>query len=71
MNPPDIKQLQGAIDQFNKSCPVGTPVSLMKDDGTTVETKVRHEATILGGHSAVGWFEGITGCWLLERARKL
>ena len=45
------------------------PVTM--DDGSTVETKVWHEATILGGHTAMGWFEDITGCYLLNRARKL
>ncbi len=65
------QQLQGAVDQFNASCPVGTPVSVMMDDGTTKETKVKHEATILGGHTAMGWFDGISGCYLLARARKL
>jgi hypothetical protein len=64
-------QLQGAVDQFNASCPVGTPVSVMMDDGTTFETKVTRPASILGGHTAVGWFEGLVGAWLLSRARKL
>ena len=65
------KQFEGAVAQCNASCPVGTPVSVMMDDGTTVESKVTHEATILGGHTAMGWFEGISGCYKLDRARKL
>lgn len=64
-------QLRGAVDQFNASCPVGTKVSVMMDDGSLVETTVRHEATILGDHTAVGWFEDISGCYMLSRARKL
>ncbi len=71
MKQPSKKKLQADIDKFNKACPVGTPVSVTMDDGTAVETKVWHEATILGGHTAMGWFEDITGCYLLKRARKL
>ena len=64
-------QLQGEVDQFNKYCPVGTPVSVMMDDGTTVDAIVTNEATILGGHTAVGWFTDISGCYKLSRARKI
>ena len=64
-------QLQGAVDQFNICCPVGTPVLVMMDDGSMVEATVTNEATILGGHTAVGWFSGISGCYKLDRARKL
>ena len=71
MKPPSQKQLQAEIDRFNKACPVGTPVSVRMDDDSLVETTVRHEATILSGHTSVGWFEGITGCYKLDRARKL
>lgn len=70
MKPPTQKQLQADIDRFNKACPVGTAVTVEMDDGSLVESTVRREATILGGHTAVGWFEGITACYLLSRARK-
>lgn len=65
-----LKTLQREVDEFNKLCPVGTEVIVTKDLGEEVRTKVWHEATILGGHTAVGWFEGISGCYLLSRARK-
>ena len=62
------EQLQDEIDTFNKACKVGASVWLEMDDGTKVNTRVRHEATVLGGHTAMGWFEGIAGCYLLARA---
>jgi len=66
-----LAKLQAEIDAFNVECPVGTPVIVTKDLGEQFHTTVRHEATILGGHTAVGWFENITGCYLLSRARKV
>lgn len=65
-----IKQLQEAVDKFNEEYPVGSHVNLLMDDGVTVQTTVSHEATIIGGHSAVGWFDGISGCYMLSRASK-
>ncbi len=47
-------QLKGEVDQFNASCPIGTPASVMMDDGTLVEAVVTNPASILGGHTAVG-----------------
>jgi len=70
MRRPSQKQLQAQIDKFNAECPVGSDIILTMDDGATIETTVRHEATIIGGHSAVGWFDGITGCYMLDRARR-
>jgi len=64
------RQLQRRVQQFNKRCLPGTVVSVEMDDGTFVETTVRYKATIMGGHTAVGWFEGIAGCYLLSRVRK-
>ncbi len=65
---PNLKRLQREVDAFNAKCPVGSAVKVKQDDGSFIHTTVRHEATILGGHTAVGWFKGISGCYLLERA---
>lgn len=59
------KKLQKIVDSFNAKFPVGSPVVLRKDSGI-VETTVRAPAEILGGHSAVGWFDGIVGCYAID-----
>lgn len=52
---------------FNKNAPIGTPVSYRTDLGKVVETKTRSEASVLGGHTAVVWLDGIAGCVSVER----
>ena len=34
-------------------------------------TKVRHEAFVLSGHSAVAFFEGIRGCYAISSVQGL
>jgi hypothetical protein len=59
------------VDEFNALYPVGSLVILRTDSGPK-EVVVRARAEILGGHSAVGWFEGISGCYDIEdRVRPL
>ncbi|WP_203452787.1 hypothetical protein [Rhizobium sp. rho-13.1] len=58
---------QIAVDEFNARYPVGVAVSVKLDNGETKETKTRDKAGVLGGHSAVIWLDGITGCYLLDR----
>ncbi|MBZ5761541.1 hypothetical protein LAV84_18505 [Rhizobium sp. VS19-DR104.2] len=58
---------QIAVDEFNARYPVGVSVSVKLDNGETKETKTRDKAGVLGGHSAVIWLDGITGCYLLDR----
>lgn len=65
---PTLKSLQGIVNKFNLLYPVGTPVLLRKDTAT-VETVVRAPAEVLSGHSAVGWFEGVSGCYSIEDNR--
>jgi hypothetical protein len=50
--------------------PIGTAVTVEKDDGTEVQTKTRSKAWMLAGHTAVVMVEGITGCYALERIKK-
>lgn len=61
------KQLQAEVDKFNENFPIGSKVKLKKDSGQIQEVTVESEASILGGHSAVGWFEEISGCYDLGR----
>lgn len=66
--PPSPSQLKKTVEQFNAKFPVGTAVILCKDSGE-VQTKVRAPAEIMGGHSAVGWFEGVSGAYSIEHNR--
>ena len=59
--------MQGKCDAFNKRNPIGSPVTVIKDLGEQVETKVRFPAQILSGHTAVVWLEDISGCYDLNR----
>lgn len=59
-------QMQWLVDDFNAKYPVGTPVLLKKDFGDEVKTTVRHAAYILSGHSAVAFFEGVSGCYCID-----
>lgn len=65
--PPDPAALQRQCDAFNARYAIGQPVTVRKDDGSGVNTTTRAAAEVLGGHSAVIWLEGITGCYLLDR----
>ena len=65
MKRPSTKKLQAIVDDFNQRFPVGSDVILRKDTGE-IETRVRAPAEILGGHSAVGWFVGVAGCYSIE-----
>jgi hypothetical protein len=65
---PTLKTLEGIVNKFNSAFPVGTKVVLRKDSGE-VETEVRAPAEVLQGHSAVGWFVGVSGCYSIEDNR--
>ena len=65
---PTLKTLQKLVDQFNADFPVGAKVILRKDSGE-VQTEVRYPAKVLQGHSAVGWFVGVSGCYSIEDNR--
>ncbi len=63
----NLKKLQKLCDDFNRIYPVGTAVRLKKDFvDEPVDTKVTHEAYVLSGHSAVAFFEGISGCYHID-----
>lgn len=60
-------QLQKEVDQFNFAYPVGSKVDVKQDSGTILHTEVLRPGHVLEGHSAVGYFEGIRGCYSLDR----
>jgi hypothetical protein len=65
------------VEEWNEHCPVGTLVSVTKDDGEKVNTKTRSEAWMLGadstskGHTPVVLLEGISGAYLLSQVTPL
>lgn len=64
---PNIKQLQAACDAFNAKVSVGGRVRVTLDGiDEPRDTVTRSEAQILGGHTAVVWMEGVSGCYDLE-----
>ena len=66
---PQIKQQEKLVREWNEKYPVGTPVIVTKDDDTEIRTVTTHEATMLGGHTAVAWLKDISGCYSLDRVR--
>jgi len=65
------KQEQRKVDNWNKKYSIGQKVIVTKDDGTKVETITTNEATLLGGHTAVGWLKDINGAYSLDRIRAI
>lgn len=67
-----LKKLEKECNIFNKKYPVGTAVYLKKDFvDEPIKTIVEREAFILSGHSAVAFFHGISGCYLISHVRGL
>lgn len=62
-----IAKLQKQVDDWNNKFPPGQKVNVLLDGGSTFHTTTRSRAQLLGGHSAVVWLDGISGCYLLER----
>ena len=56
---------QRIVDDFNRCYPVGIRVVLRTDSGE-IETTVTHPAQVLSGHTAVGWFQDVRGCYAIE-----
>lgn len=65
---PSQTTLQETVDRFNRDFPVGTKLILRKDNGE-IETEVKAPAEVLHGHSAVGWFVGVSGCYSIDGDR--
>lgn len=56
------------VENWNLKHPVGTAVDLRKDSGEVVATKTKYPAEVSASGHAVGWFEGVSGYYLLDRA---
>lgn len=59
---------QKKVDDWNRKYAVGQEVIITKDDLSEINSVTTHPAEILCG-TAVCWFEGIRGAYMLERAR--
>lgn len=64
---PTTEELYKTVNAWNKQFPIGTPVNVRRDDGRITETTTRSPASVLSGHTAVIWLDGISGCYDLSR----
>ncbi len=62
-----LTQLESQINAFNDLFQIGDYVEVKRDNGSVEIWTVKYPATILGGHTAVGWFNEIYGCYDLDR----
>jgi hypothetical protein len=69
MRQPSILQLNRQVDDFNSKYKVGDIVKLKLDSGEVKEVKLRTEAYVASGCSAVAFFEGIRGYYLIDRVK--
>ncbi len=69
MQPKSQQQLKDQVNSFNKVYPIGTKVNVRMDSGEIKSCTVYNVATIMGGHSAVGWFEEMSGAYSLDRVQ--
>lgn len=68
-----------AVERWNATVPIGSPVLVKMDSGEIRVTRTRSEAGMLGaepskndpGHTAVVWVDGISGCYDLSRVSLL
>lgn len=55
------------VTHFNIAFPIGSDVSVRRDNGEILETKTRSVAWVMGGHSAVVMVDGIAGGYAVDR----
>ena len=58
-------------ENWNLKYPIGTPVTVLKDSDQIVQTKTRSHAYVSDSGHAVCFFEGVSGYYLLERAKPI
>ncbi|MET9339252.1 hypothetical protein [Nonomuraea sp. NPDC003804] len=63
----------GAVEQWNKTVPVGTPVRYWTGyrEGDGKQSRTRTDAQMLGGHTAVVWMDGEPSCVALTHVEPL
>lgn len=65
-----LAKLQAQVDQFNSTYSIGSKVKIKNYMNEIKIYTVKSTATILGGHTAVGWFEEIASCYMLDKVVK-
>jgi hypothetical protein len=65
MKAPSKSQLERQVLNFNQKYTIGDTVVI---EGRTLTVKA--PASILGGHSAVGWFKETSGCYSIDRVNE-
>lgn len=64
---PSLARMQQAVDSWNANNRPGTKVIVCRDDGREEVRLTTSEAYVLSGHTAVIHFQGISGCFALDR----
>lgn len=65
--PPTLTSQLQAVENWNQTVPLGCPVKVKLDDGSVKESWTTSRAQMLGGHTAVIFLKGISGCYMLSR----
>lgn len=60
------KELQKQVDQFNSTYGIGCRVYLKQGDGKVIPVTIKSQASILGGHTAVAWFNEVASCYSID-----
>ena len=63
------KKLIEAVEAFNKLYPIGTELIVANDFGVETKRKLLSEACIIGNHSAIANFEGLSGGYNIFRVK--
>lgn len=63
------KKLIEAVEAFNKIYPIGTELIVVDDFGIEHKRKLLSEAWVIGDHSAIAKFEGISGGYNILRVK--
>lgn len=64
-----LARQRALVEEFNRQLPVGTKVRYWKlamAGEPSGEAVTRTPAELLGGHTAVVWLDGVTGCMAVD-----
>ena len=65
-----LKELRVNIDKFNAMYKIGDRV-LVNVSGESKFCTVKYQASLLGNHTAVGWFNEMNSCYDLNKVESL
>jgi hypothetical protein len=69
MNKPSKKLIE-SVKAFNELYPIGTDLIIIDDFGAEHKRKLLSEAWIIGNHSAIAKFEGLSGGYDIKRVKQ-